>query len=120
VLRGVDPSVEEGVEKNNVNRFSCREDVEGHINKRLKKLNRSTSCREAIEDLGTFSIDPPSCRGSVKIVIRKGLRSWQIAKCRECVEEMLRLLKNSFSRREKHRYECNQTCNSTKDPNNIL
>jgi len=30
------------------------------------------------------------------------------------------LLKNNFSIREKHRYECNQTCNSTKDPNNIL
>ena len=36
------------------------------------------------------------------------------------VEEVSRLLKNSVSRREKHRYECNQTCNSTKDPNNIL
>ena len=33
---------------------------------------------------------------------------------------MLRLLKNSFSRGEKHRHECNQTCNSTNDPNNIL
>ena len=30
------------------------------------------------------------------------------------------MLKNSFSRREEHRHECNQTCNSTKDPNNIL
>ena len=36
------------------------------------------------------------------------------------IEKMLRLLKNSFSRREKHKHECNQTCNSTKDPNNIL
>ena len=33
--------------------------------------------------------------------------------------EVSRLLKNSFSRREKHRYECNQACNSTKDPNII-
>ena len=30
------------------------------------------------------------------------------------------MLKNSFSRREKHKYEYNQTCNSTKDPKNIL
>ena len=39
---------------------------------------------------------------------------------RGAIEKMLRLLKNSFSRREKYRHECNQTCNSTKDPNNIL
>ena len=36
------------------------------------------------------------------------------------VKEVSSLLKNSFSRREKHRYECNQACNTTKDPNNIL
>ena len=33
---------------------------------------------------------------------------------------MSRLLKNSFSRREKHKYECNQACYITKDLNNIL
>ena len=33
---------------------------------------------------------------------------------------MSRLLKNSFSIREKHIYECNQACNTTKDPNIIL
>ena len=52
--------------------------------------------RGAIEETGDFLIDPPSYR------------------------EVLKLLKNSFSRREKHRYECNQACNSTKDLNNIL
>ena len=36
------------------------------------------------------------------------------------VEKLLRLLKNSFSRKKKHRYECNQACNSTNDPINIL
>ena len=51
-----------------------------------KKLNRSISCREAIEDPGTFSIDPPNCRGSVEIVIRKSLRARQIARCRGGVE----------------------------------
>ena len=30
------------------------------------------------------------------------------------------LFKNSFSKGEKHRHECNQVCNSTNDPNNIL
>ena len=33
---------------------------------------------------------------------------------------MSKFLKNRFSRKEKHRYECNQACNSTKDPVNIL
>ena len=47
-----------------------------------QKLDRSTNCREAIEGLGTFSIDPPSCLGSVEIVIRKSLRIQQIARCR--------------------------------------
>ena len=28
--------------------------------------------------------------------------------------------KSNFSRGEKHRHECNQVCNSTNDPNNIL
>ena len=46
-----------------------------------KKLDRSISCREAIKDLGTFSIDPPNCRGSVEIAIRNSLRAQQIARC---------------------------------------
>ena len=51
-----------------------------------KKLDRSISCREAIEDPGTFSIDPPNCQGSVEIAIRKSLRARQIARCRGGVE----------------------------------
>ena len=70
-------------------------------------------CREAIEDPGTFSIDPPSYRGSVEIAIRNNLRARQIARCQDCI-------KISFSRGEKHKYECNQACNSTKDPISIL
>ena len=42
--------------------------------------------REAIEDPGTFSIDPPNCQGSVEIAIRKSLRARQIARCRGGVE----------------------------------
>ena len=38
VSRGVETSVEEGVEKNNVYRCSCRGSVEGQFNRRLKKL----------------------------------------------------------------------------------
>ena len=85
-----------------------------------QKLDRSISYREAIEDPRTFSIDPPSCQGSVEIAIRNNLGSRQIARYRKGVEEVSRLLKISFSRREKHRYECNQVCNLTKDPINIL
>ena len=59
--------------------------------------------REAIEDPGTFSIDPPSCWESVEIAIRNSLRTWQIARCRGFVKVAI----NSFSRREKHKYECN-------------
>ena len=36
-----------------------------------QKLDRSTSYREAIEGLGTFSINPPSYQESVEIKIRK-------------------------------------------------
>ena len=76
--------------------------------------------REAIEDLGTFSIDPPSYREGVEIAIRNSLRTRQISRCRGGFEEVSRLLKNNFSRREKYRYECNQACNITKDRINIL
>ena len=51
-----------------------------------EKLDQSTNYREAIEGLGTFSIDPPSCRGSVEIAIRKSLEARQIARCRKGVE----------------------------------
>ena len=52
-------------------------------------------------------------RGNVEIAIKNSLRSRQIAKCRGGVKVAF---KNNFSRREKHRHECNQACNSTKDP----
>ena len=41
----------------------------------------------------------------------------QIARCQGGVELAF---KKKNSRREKHRHECNQACNSTKDPINIL
>ena len=82
-----------------------------------KNLDRSTSCREAIEDPKTFSIDPPSYRGSVEIAIRNNLRARQIARCKGGVELAFKI---SFSRGEKHKHECNQACNSTNDPISIL
>ena len=92
--------------------------------KAKKKLDRSTSCREAIEGPEIFPIDPPAVETAIEIAIRNNLRSRQIGQVSRGVKEGSRLLKNSFSRREKHIYECNQECNQvcniTKDPNNIL
>ena len=56
----------------------------------------------------------------VEIVIKINCKSRQIGQVLRGVEEVSRLLKNSFSRREKLIYECNQACNTTKDPNIIL
>ena len=86
-----------------------------------EKLDRSTNCREAIEGLGTFSIDPPSCRGSVEIAIRKSLRSSTDSQVSMRFRGRVELaFKISFFRREKQRHECNQACNPTNDPINIL
>ena len=92
----------------------CRERIH---QTQSKKLDRFTSCREAIEETRTFSINPPSYRGGVKIAIRKSLGARQIVRCRGGVKIVF---KTSFSRREKHRYECNQAYNSINDPNTIL
>ena len=43
--------------------------------RRLKKLDRPTNSREAIEDPRTFSIGPPSCQEGVEIMIRYNLRA---------------------------------------------
>ena len=40
-----------------------------------EKLDQSINYREAIEGPGTFSINPPSYQGSVKIAIRAKLKS---------------------------------------------
>ena len=72
-----------------------------------EKLNRSTNCREAIEGPGTFSIDPSAIEDLSRLRKEKTLRARQIARCQGGIERVSRLLKNRFSRREKHRYECN-------------
>ena len=58
------------------------------------------------------------CRGAIEIAIRKSLESSTnsqlLRRCRASFS------KNSFSRGEKHRHECNQVCNLTNDSNNIL
>ena len=67
-----------------------------------KKLDQSTSCREAIEDPGIFLIDSPSYRGSVEIVIRKGLKARQIARCRDCLKTIFQEGKNTDMNAIKH------------------
>ena len=88
--------------------------------KAKKKLNRSTNCQESIEGSRTFSTDPLAIETANEIAIRNSLRSRQIGQVSKGVKEVSRLLKNNFSRREKHRSELNQACNSTNDPINIL
>ena len=80
-----------------------------------------------------ISIDPPAVeklsRGqelsqSIHLVVERcqdyDKKQLKILTDKLGVKELSRLFKNSFSRREKHRYECNQVSNSTKDLNNIL
>ena len=115
--RGIETSVETSVEEKRRRQMKLSRD---NSTKAKKKLNRSTNCRETIEGPGTFSIDPLAVETTNEIAIRNSLRSRQIGQVSKGVEEVLRLLKNSVSRREKHKYECNQACNSTNDPINIL
>ena len=70
------------------------------------------SCRE-VKNFLDRSI---RCRGAVEIAIRNSLGS----STNKIEEVSSQLFKNSFLRGEKHRYECNQVCNLTNDPNNIL
>ena len=197
VSRGVETSVEEGIEKNGLRQIQVSRRCRG-TNHQIheQKLDRSTRCREAIEDAETFSIDPPivkmlsrmqkhsrsihqvsrSCRDCDKKTLKKldkqqGIeqvsrnnssdprtkarsihqvsRSYRggrnfldlSTRYREAVRKAIRnswrsstnnkvsrryrggvepAFKTSFSRCEKHRHECNPTCNSTNDPINIL
>ena len=60
------------------------------------------------------------CRGGVEIAIWKSLRSSIYSKVsRRCRWGVKLTFKSSFSRSEKHRHECNPTCNSTNDSNTI-
>ena len=57
VSRGVEPSVEDLV----VDKYRCQESVEEQKHQTQEmRLDRSTNCREAIEGIGTFLIDPPN------------------------------------------------------------
>ena len=60
MLRDVETSVDEGVEKLVFYKYRHRGGVEEQtIRLQEQKLDQSTSYRETIEEVGTFSIDPP-------------------------------------------------------------
>ena len=111
--RGVELFVEEGVEKNNINRCSCRGGVKEQSKDTRREARSIHKLLRSYQGSRNFLDQSTSYRGSVKIAIRKSLRAQQIARCQGGVELAF---KNSFLRREKHRHECNQARNSTKDP----
>ena len=83
-----------------------------------QKLDRSTRCRGAIEGAEAFSIDPPGIEEVSRLRLKECLRSLTDRKVsRRCRGGVEPAFQNSFSRCEKHRYECNPTYNSTNDPN---
>ena len=100
------PSVDTGVEK--VSRYKTLDtrDEARLIHQVSRSYQRDRN----------FLYQSTRCQGGVKIAIRKSLEARQIARCRESVKQAF---KNSFSRREKHRHECNQTCNTTKHHINL-
>ena len=106
VLRGVEPSVEDLA----VDRHKCRGTKTLDTGDEARSIHQvSRSYRED----RNFLDRPTRCRGGVEIAIRK---AWKLD--RQPGVELA--FKNSFSRREKHKHECNHACNSTNDPNTML
>ena len=86
-----------------------------------QKLDRSIRCRKAIKEAGAFSIDPLGIEELSGLRYEKGLGSStdsQLSRRRRGGVEPA--FQNSFPRGEKHRHECNPTCNSTNDPINTI
>ena len=68
-------------------------------------LNNETRWIEVtIEEIESFSMDQLAIENVIK-------NNWRVS---------IDSLKIVFQKREKHKYECNQACYSTEDPNNIL
>ena len=96
----------------------CQGGVEEQLN---KTKNRSSIDPPGIEKLSRMETHSRSIhqvsrnyRGCNKKKLKKLDRQQGIE------EVSSQLFKNSFLRWEKHRHECNPTCNSTNDPINIL
>ena len=121
VSGGIETPVEEGIEKMVIDSWGIEEVLR----------NNPTEPRTKVRSIHQVSRSYRGCRPNldrstkyqevVGIVIRKSWRSSTNSKVsrryRGGVEPAF---KTSFSRWEKHRHECNPTCNSTNDPINIL
>ena len=73
--RGVEPSVKEGVEKNNIDRYNCREGVEKQSKDTRREARSIHQLPRSYRGSRNFLDRSTSCRGSVVIVIRKDLKS---------------------------------------------
>ena len=93
---------QEGIEQQRI-RFKNRSSIDPPG---VKELSRRQELSRSIHQVSR------RCRDCVK---KNAWEAQQIARCRGGVETAFQ---NSFSRCEKHRYECNPTYNSTKDPIN--
>ena len=117
ISRGIEISVEGGVEKMVVNSWGIEEVSRNNPTElrteaqSIHQVSRSYRGCRAILDQST------RYRAAVEIAIKKAEEARQTARYRGGVEPAF---KNSFSRCEKHRHECNPTCNSTNDPINTI
>ena len=75
VSRGVEPFVEEGVKKNKVDRYNCREGVEKQSKDIRREARSIHQLSRSYRGSRNFFIRPTSCQGSVKIAIGKDLKS---------------------------------------------
>ena len=121
VSKGIETPVKEGVEKMVVDSWGIEEvsrnnPTEPRTEARsIHQVSRSyRRCRPILDRSTRY-------RKAVRIAIRKSWRSSTDSKVlRRYQGGVEPAFKTSFSRWEKHRHECNPTCNSTNDPINIL
>ena len=121
VSRGIEISVKRGVEKMVVDSWGIEEvlrnnPIEPRTEARsIHQVSRSyRGCRAILDRSTMYQV-------AVGIAITKSWRSSTDSKVsRRYWGGVEPAFKTSFSRCEKHRHECNQSCNSTNDPKNIL
>ena len=116
VFKGIEGSVEVGIEDMVFDSWGIEEAIE---QERVRVKNRNSIDPVGVEELSRMqelsrSIHQVS-RTFQDCVKKKAWEAREIARYRGGVEPAFQ---NSFSREEKHRYECNPTYNSTNDPIN--
>ena len=101
VLRGIEIAIEEGIKEVVVDKYRYQGGIEEQS---IKCKNRSSIYPLAVKKLLRLR-----CEKS----LRSSIDSQLLRRCRANFSKQ-------FSRSEKHRHECNPTCNLTNDPINIL